>query len=268
MPFFSVSMRCARPLRTRFLPVQLILVCLLLPTAARAQVTYTGSGAVNFASQAIGAVGASQTLTFSIGVLTTGKANLDFTDATGTTCTATMYSSTTSCQVNVAFKPPVAGPRMGAVVFFSGTSNTGTVLASVPVYGIGIGPQIAYGPGTQTAFTFPASGNAIYAYTIAVDAAGDLFLAGYSGVIELAAGGKAMTIIDPTVNGLGLNGPGGVAVNGAGDLFIADFFNNRVVEVPVGGGPPIAIDPSVNGFETDWTRRYGRRCSGRSVHRG
>ncbi|MGC0775709.1 MAG: chitobiase/beta-hexosaminidase C-terminal domain-containing protein, partial [Candidatus Acidiferrum sp.] len=47
---------------------------------------------------------------------------------------------------------------------------------------------------------------------------------------------------------IGLNGPYGVAVDGAGDLFIADTDNNRVVEVPAGGGTPIAIDPTVNGI--------------------
>jgi hypothetical protein len=38
-----------------------------------------------------------------------------------------------------------------------------------------------------------------------------------------------------------------VAVDGAGDLFIADTGNNRVVEVPTGGGAATAIDPTVNG---------------------
>jgi sugar lactone lactonase YvrE len=38
-----------------------------------------------------------------------------------------------------------------------------------------------------------------------------------------------------------------LAVDGAGDLFIADFDNNRVVEVPAGGGAATAIDPVVNG---------------------
>ena len=44
-----------------------------------------------------------------------------------------------------------------------------------------------------------------------------------------------------TTVGSGLNGPYGVAVDGAGDVFIADTFNNRVVEVPAGGGPQTTV---------------------------
>jgi hypothetical protein len=107
----------------------------------------------------------------------------------GAPCTTKTYTTATNCTVNVTFTPKAAGLRMGAVVFFSGANNTGTVLANVPVYGVGTGAQIAYGPGTAIA-------------------------------------------ISPTVNGEGLNNPTYLAVDGAGDLFIADTFNNRVVEVP------------------------------------
>jgi YVTN family beta-propeller protein len=39
----------------------------------------------------------------------------------------------------------------------------------------------------------------------------------------------------------GLSDPYGVAVDAAGDVFIADTENNRVVEVPVGGGPQTTV---------------------------
>src|ERR1017187_6763745 len=39
-----------------------------------------------------------------------------------------------------------------------------------------------------------------------------------------------------TTLGSGLSLPTGVAVDGAGDVFIADSYNSRVVEVPAGGG--------------------------------
>jgi sugar lactone lactonase YvrE len=50
-----------------------------------------------------------------------------------------------------------------------------------------------------------------------------------------------------TADGLGLHFPYGEALDGAGDLFIADTDNNRVVELPAGSGAPIAITPTVNG---------------------
>ena len=44
--------------------------------------------------------------------------------------------------------------------------------------------------------------------------------------MEVPAGGGAQTTV-----GSGLNRPSGVAVDGAGDVFIADYLANRVVEV-------------------------------------
>jgi hypothetical protein len=45
----------------------------------------------------------------------------------------------------------------------------------------------------------------------------------------------------PMVLGSGLSSPRGVAVDGAGDVFIADEGNNRVVEVPAGGGAQTTV---------------------------
>ena len=70
---------------------------------------------------------ASGTTVGSIGILTQGTPNLDFTDGGESTCTAQTYGSTTTCAVNVKFAPVAPGLRMGAVVFYSGANNTGTV---------------------------------------------------------------------------------------------------------------------------------------------
>ena len=94
-------------------------------------------------------------------------------------------------------------------------------------------------------------------------------------VVEVPAGGGAATAIDPVVNGKGLYVPTGVALDGAGDLFIVDSWNNRVVEVPAGGGAAIAIDPTVNGAGLDFpddgrkdrVLREGARNSGASDQR-
>jgi len=216
-----------------------------------------GQSSANFGSQAIGSPSTALSINFSIAsgatvgsiaVQTLGDPNLDFANAAGTTCTVTTYSSATNCQVNVTFTPLAAGLRMGAVIFFSGAGNTGTVLASVPVYGVGTGPQIAYGPGTATAIDPTVNSEGLSAPNgLAVDGVGNLFIADTTNnrVVEVPVGGTA-TAIDPTVNSNGLSGPYGVAVDGAGDLFIADTSNNRVVEVPAGGGTATAVDPTVN----------------------
>jgi hypothetical protein len=211
-----------------------------------APVPGTTPTSVNLGSQAIGSSVtqpiyfsvASGTVVGSINVLTQGASGLDFTDGGDSTCTAQTYSSQTDCTVNVKFTPAFAGLRMGAVVFYSGANRTGTVLATAYVYGIGTGPQIAYGPGTATAIAPTVNGEPLgYPSGVVVDAAGDLFISDdtNSRIVEMPAGGGTPVAVTPTVNGLGLDGFGGLAVDGAGDLFIADGDNHRVVEVPTGG---------------------------------
>lgn len=76
--------------------------------------------------------------------------------------------------------------------------------------------------------------------------AGGLVGMGVGPQIEFAQG--AAIAIDPAVNGVSLNVPFGVAVDSAGDLFMTDTVNSRVVEIPAGGGTPVAIDPIVDGL--------------------
>jgi sugar lactone lactonase YvrE len=64
---------------------------------------------------------------------------------------------------------------------------------------------------------------------------------------QVAFGGGSAISFDPQVNGVALKNPFDVAVDGKGDLFIADSDNARVVELPSGSGAPIAIDPTVGG---------------------
>jgi DNA-binding beta-propeller fold protein YncE len=55
-------------------------------------------------------------------------------------------------------------------------------------------------------------------------------------VLSMAPGGPLIAI------GTGLNRPTGVAVDEAGDVFITDTSDNRVVKVPADGGPQTIID--------------------------
>jgi sugar lactone lactonase YvrE len=157
-------------------------------------------------------------------VLTSGAANLDFTLASGSTCTGSVTAGST-CTVNVTFAPLFAGARNGAVQILDAGGN---VLATTFVYGSGTGPQVAFSPAAQSTIGSDFSNP----YDVAVDGAGDLFIADYlnSRVVKVTPGG-----VQTNVNATGLKLPTGVAVDGAGDVFIADAGNSRVVKVTPGG---------------------------------
>ena len=163
----------------------------------------------------------------SVQVVTQGVPNLDFTLAS-TTCTG----SPTSCTVNVTFAPRAPGLRLGAVTLSDASGNP---LGSSWISGIGNGPAIAFAPGVQT--TVGTGLN--YPYGIAVDSAGDVFVADLYNVqvVEFTPSGAAIT-----VPASGLNGPTGVAVDGAGDVFIADPGNSQVLEVTPSGVQTIPLN--------------------------
>ena len=191
----------------------------------------------------------------SIAALTTGIAGKDFAIATGSTCTATTYATVTSCAVNVSFAPLAAGLRRGALVFYSGANNTGTVLASVPIAGIGNGPQAAFGPGgaqsgVGSGFTSPAGA--------AVDGAGNVFVAdpGVPAVYKITPGGTQTTV------GSAFGKPVGLAVDGAGNVYVADSGAAAVYAITPAGtqatvgsgfGKPdaVAVDGAGNVYVAD-----------------
>ena len=166
-----------------------------------------------------------------INIVTQGAPNLDFT-LSSSTCTGTLTSGA-ACTVVVTFAPQAPGLRMGGVQL---TDNSGNVLVTTLIHGIGMGPAIAFGPGVQTTV-----GGLGYPNGVAADAAGDVFIADYSNnrVVEIPAGGGPQTTV-----GSGLVSPTDVAVDGAGDVFIADYGNSRVVVVPAGGGAQTTVPAS------------------------
>jgi len=197
-------------------------------------------GRVNFGSQAIGSPGVPISLPFNISlngpttigrvaILTEGSAGKDFIDAGSSTCIATTYAYSTNCVVNVRFTPLASGLRRGAVVFYDGSGN---VLASVPISGIGTGPQMAFLPGTQTTL---ASGGFTSPNGVAVDATGNVFVADSSktAVNEIVAAGGYTTV---NTVGSGFSQPAGVALDGSGNLFVADSGNSTVKEIAAAGG--------------------------------
>jgi len=169
----------------------------------------------------------------SIKVVTQGASGLDFAQANGGNCAGTI-SAGNSCTLDVTFAPQAPGLRMGAVKI---VDNGGVVQATTPIYGVGEGPAIAFGPGTQTTVPAPElnSGQA-NPYGIAVDAAGNVYIAdaGDEVVLKVTPGG-----VQTTVPFTGLSDALGVAVDGAGDVFVSSGAN--VVEIT-----PLGVQTNVN----------------------
>ena len=204
-------------------------------------------------------------------VLTQGVSGLDFTLGTGSTCTGTLAANA-SCVVNVAFTPKYPGQRMGAVNLLN---TSGTVIATAFISGTGTGPLATFSPGVLT--TLAGTGVTCNPATavcgdgggatapgadfsqpigVALDGAGNLYIAGgrenrirkftaATGLLSTVAGtGTACTPATAacgdgglaTATGANLNNPWGVAVDGAGNLYIADRSDHRIREVNAATG--------------------------------
>ena len=96
----------------------------------------------------------------------------------------------------------------------------------------------------------PAYAGERYGAALLIDGSGDVIatalLEGDGVGPQIAFGPGAAIALAPIVNGAGFNDPFDVAVDGKGDVFIADSQGGRVVELPAGGAPMV-IDPAVGG---------------------
>ena len=167
----------------------------------------------------------------SVSILTTGVPNLDFqaqaSDTSTTLCTPQTYPSATTCTVDVTFAPLYPGTRTGAVQILDGS---GKVLAETNIYGIGLGPAIAFSPANQSSLTGGPGFNFGQPASVAIDGAGNLFVAdfGKDAVYEMLAA-SGYTTVNTLGGGFAFGGPAGVALDGAGNLFVADFYNQSFV---------------------------------------
>jgi len=237
-----------------------ILLC-AAPIALSAQtVTFSGApAAVNFGNVNLCAAGKSipapcsetRTLIYNVTgsgnlgaprVVTQGSPGLDFTLATGSTCQGTVTEGTT-CKVNATFTPLYAGERPGAVEI---TDESGNILATTLIYGVGKGPQIAFQRGGAIAF-LPFS-VVSQPWGITVDTAGNVFVVNsynlfynntQSGqVVELPAHGGPQITLPITFDTS--NPPTGIAVDGAGDVLVANF-KAGITDLPANGGDQLTL---------------------------
>jgi sugar lactone lactonase YvrE len=178
-------------------------------------------------------------------VVTQGTTGLDFTLA-GTTCGSSL-SGPATCTVQVGFAPRAPGLRMGAVNLINSSASP---LATTPISGTGTGSALAFTPGIVTT----AAGNGTKGYSgdnglaasaqldqpggVAVDSAGNLYIADTynqvirkvnpAGTITTVAGNGTKSYSDGPATSAEFDQPLGLAVDGAGNLYIADY-NNSVV---------------------------------------
>ena len=254
----------------------LTLAAFWLPVCAASAAAQTNFGPVDIGGSATSTVTLTVITAGTVGkiaVVTQGAAGLDFTDAgSGTCAVGTAYKANATCTLEVTFKPKLAGTRYGAAVL---DDDSGHVLATEYLQGVGNGPQIAFAPGTES--TIPTaqsvtpngivvdgSGNVYIAdwhtnsvlketlsdgaYVestlvseltrptgVAVDGAGNIYIVAWSRTYLLKETLSGGSYIESTL-GSGLSSPNGTVVDGSGNVFIADSSNGRTLKETLSGG--------------------------------
>jgi sugar lactone lactonase YvrE len=121
----------------------------------------------------------------------------DFKLTSDGTCTAKTYNAGDSCTVGVYFNPQMPGVRNGAVVLYDGLTLPANSVT--PISGVGTGPAMGFSP---TITTVAGNGTNCIGTTLCGD------------------GGSAV--------GASLSQPAGTAIDGYGNLYIADPNANRI----------------------------------------
>ena len=191
--------------------------------------------------------------------LTLGQSQPDFQLLGTSTCGLNfLLGATTPCEADVSFNPQAPGERQGALLLYDNYSPH-NLMGETYLSGVGVAPAIAFAPGVinvvagnQTACTDTSTqcgdGNQGYAAQLnfpsgaAVNSAGNVYIAdtnnyvvrkvnASTGVIHTVAGNYG-------VQGNGgdngpaasasLSSPVGLALDGAGNLYIADSYSHAV----------------------------------------
>jgi sugar lactone lactonase YvrE len=221
--------------------------------------TVTPPAALNMGQVPVGQASSAQALTFTIAttgllgnsqVFTLGAfgKGYPFVLTSPSSCNpmtlTQVFAAGSTCTELVKFEPVYPGVQYGAVELRDQSNN---LLATAYMYATGTGPEAATLPGTPTSVT--ATGSFMSTYALAFDGYGRLSFADFSGnhVYRVSQYGGATVLIagNGTQGGSGDSGlainaalshPSDVAFDGAGNLFIADYGNNRVRMVSAATG--------------------------------
>ena len=223
---------------------------------------------LSFTSTAIGTTSAPQNVLLSVNtaltissvtVATSQGGKQEFTVGTVTGCVTDGVTSNPAgsiCTIPVTFQPAYPGERQMPLVVQTSAGNFQFALE-----GTGTGPMVAFGPGIIS--TVAGNGTAGYnidniaatgselnsPYGAAMDGAGNLYIADQlnhrirkvntaTGIISSVAGTGSAGYSGDNIAATSaeLNYPSGVAVDGAGNLYIADSYNCRIRLVDAGSG--------------------------------
>jgi sugar lactone lactonase YvrE len=174
---------------------------------------------LSFPNTNVGSTSASQTVVFSI------NQTVNLTVAVGTdyflvstTCNGAKSASTT-CQVVITFKPTRPGYRYSALQLKDSISGK---LISVELQGLGVGPLSLLAPGVAST----RASSLRTAIAVSTDSTGDSYVleqgngSSTADVLFYPAGGGSAQVV--VAQGAGLITPSAMAVDGAGNIFIAN----------------------------------------------
>lgn len=227
--------------------------------------------AVSLGSQFVGSISGGQNISVraqvagtvsTVEVLTLGVSGLDFAHGIGAkTCGRATLAVGATCIESVTFTPRYPGPRVGAVVLLDRDSNvlgaaylSGTGLGGLgvlvagnilPVAGNGIstGSVLDGDNGTSASLCMPTG--------VTADGAGNLYIAdrGHNRIRKISVATGAISTLagngtaayagdglSSTDGAVSVNAPWGLALDGAGNLYVADTGNNVVRRIAAASG--------------------------------